>query len=140
MKLRAKLEGGLDHPTGSFELDATDAEMKYGGAFHKGTGTAATASGRIVTGPDGHIGIRDTQVKIKNFEAEVQVETGARTRATVDAKPFALAGWESMIPSLAEYPMAGELGIRALSVATDPSPAALPGSGGHRARRASGNG
>jgi hypothetical protein len=120
MKIRADLEGGLGNANGSFQLDATDAEMEYGGAFRKGRGTAATATGRIVTGPGGQIRLRDTQVKIKNFEAEVQLETGARTRATVEAEPFGLAGWETMIPPLAEYPPAGSLGIRALAVATNP--------------------
>ena len=120
MKIRADLEGGLGDATGSFELDATDAEMEYGAAFRKGRGTAATATGRIVTGPDGHIGLQDTQVKIRNFEAEVQVETGARTRAVVDADPFDLAGWEALIPALAEYAPAGELGLRGLALATEP--------------------
>jgi hypothetical protein len=120
IKIRADLEGGLGSATGSFQLDATDAEMEYGPVFRKGTGTAATATGRIVTGPDGEIGLRDTQVKIKNFEAEVQVETGARTRATVEAEPFALAGWETMIPPLQEHPLSGELGIRSLTVTTEP--------------------
>jgi len=120
MKIRADLEGGLGNATGSFQLDATDAEMEYGPAFRKGTGTAATATGRIVTGADGQIELRDTQVKIKNFEAEVQVEMGARTRATVEAEPFALAGWETMIPPLEEHPLSGELGIRALTVTTEP--------------------
>jgi hypothetical protein len=120
MKIRADLEGGLENANGSFQIDATDAEMEYGAAFRKGRGTAATATGRIVTGPDGHIGLQDTQVKIKNFEAEVQLETGARTRATVEAEPFGLAGWETMIPPLADYSPAGTLDLRALAVATDP--------------------
>jgi hypothetical protein len=120
MKIRADLEGGFEKANGSFQLDATDAEMEYGSAFRKGRGTAATATGRIVTGADGHVGLQDTQVKIKNFEAEVQVKTGARTRTTVEAEPFALAGWETMIPPLAKYALAGELGVRSLAVATDP--------------------
>jgi hypothetical protein len=120
MKIRADLEGGLGDATGSFQLDATDAELEYGAAFRKGRGTAATATGRIVTGPDGQIGLRDTQVKIENFEAEVQVETGARTRTTIDAEPFDLTGWGTMIPALAESDPAGELGIRDLTVSTQP--------------------
>jgi hypothetical protein len=120
MKIRADLEGGFRNGHGSFQLDATDAEMEYGGAFRKARGTAATATGQIVTDPDGQIGLRDTQVKVKNFEAEVQIETGARTRATVEAEPFEVAGWETMIPSLAEYPPAGALALRGLAVATNP--------------------
>jgi hypothetical protein len=120
MKVRADLEGGLEDASGSFELDATDAEMEYGAAFRKGRGTAATAAGRIVTGADGQIGLQDTQVKIRNLEAEVQVETGARTRAVVDADPFDLGGWETLIPALANYAPAGALGFQGLAVATEP--------------------
>jgi hypothetical protein len=116
MKIRADLQGG----TGSFQLDATEAEVEYGAMFSKGRGTAATATGRIVTGPDGQIGLEDTQVKIENFEAEVQVKTGARTRTRIDAEPFDLAGWETMIPALEGYDPAGELGIRGLVVTTEP--------------------
>jgi hypothetical protein len=120
MKIRADLAGGLGDGNGTFQVDATDAELEYGVGFQKGRGTAATATGRIETGPDGHIRLRDTQVKIQNFEAEVQLETGARTRATVDAEPLELAGWETMIPALADYRPAGELTSRDLEVATEP--------------------
>lgn len=116
MKIRADLEGG----TGSFQLDATDAEVVYGVAFGKLRGTRATATGRIVTGPDGQIGLQDTQVEIKDAEVEVQVERGARTRTTIDAEPFDLAGWGKMIPALAESDLAGEIGIRGLVIATEP--------------------
>ena len=120
MKIRADLEGGLGGATGSFKLDATDAEVVYGVAFGKLRGTRATATGRIVTGPDGQIGLQDTQVEIKDAEVEVQVERGARTRTTIDAEPFDLSGWGKMIPALAESDLAGEIGIRGLVVATDP--------------------
>ena len=116
MKIRADLEGGA----GSFQLDATDAEVVYGVAFGKLRGTRATATGRIVTGPDGQIGLQDTQVEIKDAELEVQVERGARTRTIIDAEPFDLAGWGKMIPALAESDLAGEVGLRGLVIATEP--------------------
>jgi hypothetical protein len=120
MRIRADLAGGLEDGDGSFQVDATDAELEYGMAFRKGRGTAATATGRIETGPEGRIRLRDTQVKIQNFEAEVQLETGARTRATIDAEPLELAGWEAMIPALADYRPAGEITSRDLELATEP--------------------
>jgi hypothetical protein len=120
MKIRAELEGGLGDASGTFQLDATDAELEYGAAFRKGRGTAATATGRIVTGPGGQIGLQDTQVKIKNFEAEVQLETGARDRTSIEAEPFELTGWGEMIPALAGSHPAGELAIRGLVVTSEP--------------------
>jgi len=120
MKIQAELEGGLGDASGTFQLDATDAELEYGAAFRKGRGTAATATGRIVTGPGGRIELRDTQVKIKNFEAEVQLETGARDRTSIEAEPFELTGWGEMIPALAGSHPAGELAIRGLVVTSEP--------------------
>lgn len=120
MKVRADIDGGLANAKGTFQLDATEAELTYGELLRKGRGTAATATGRIETGSDGHIVIRDTQVKMRNFEAEVQVETGARTRSTLNAEPFDLAGWEALIPALEEYTPAGRVGLSDLRVATAP--------------------
>ncbi len=120
MKLQADLEGGLGKPNGTFQLDATDAELEYGAAFRKGRGTAATATGRIVTGADGEIGLEDTEVTIKNFEAEVQVETGARRRTTIEADPFDLTGWGTMIPALEQSAPTGTLAARGLVVTTKP--------------------
>jgi hypothetical protein len=120
MKLQADLEGGLGKPNGTFQLDATDAELEYGAAFRKGRGTAATATGRIVTGADGRTEIEDTEVTIKNFEAEVQVETGARRRTTIDADPFDLTGWGAMIPALEPSAPTGMLSARGLVVMAKP--------------------
>jgi len=120
MKILANLGEGFGDAAGSFQLDATDAEVEYGVLLRKGRGTAATATGRIVTGPDGEIGLQDTEVKIENFEAEVQVETGARNRTTIDAEPFDLTGWGERIPALADLDPSGELGIRGLVVAKEP--------------------
>ena len=120
MKIRADLEGGLGDASGSFQLDATDAEVEYGVAFGKLRGTRATATGRIVTEPDGRIGLQDTQVEVKDAEVEVQVQRGARTRTTIHAEPFDLTGWGAVIPALAGSDPAGEIGIRGLVVETEP--------------------
>jgi len=120
MKIRADLEGGFGNTSGTFQLDATDAKVEYGVAFGKLRGTRATATGRLVTGPDGQIGLEDTQVEVMDAEVEVQLERGARTRTTIDAEPFDLTGWGTMIPALAESDPAGEVGIRGLVVETEP--------------------
>jgi hypothetical protein len=120
MRIHADLADVLEAANGSFQVDATDAELAYGSLLRKARGTAATATGRIVTDSDGHIGLEDTQVDVKNFEAEVQLKTGARTRATVEAEPFELAGWGAMIPALVDYDPSGEVALRDLEVATGP--------------------
>jgi hypothetical protein len=100
MKLRADLEGGFDDVSGSYQLDATDAKVEYGVGFGKLRGTKATATGRIVTGEDGEIEFEETQVEVEDAELEVQLEMGARTRATSGgAIDGAIAGRSAADPS-----------------------------------------
>ncbi len=120
LRVRADLSGGLASPQGSFELDATQAALRYGAAFDKPPGTPATATGRIVTGADGSLGIRDTRVRIKNFEGRARVDTGARAAVALDAEPFELEGWDELLPALAETPLQGRVGIEGLELRTEP--------------------
>ena len=65
--IEADVQGGLASPRGSFEIDATEAEILYGGMFKKPPGDAATVTGNIVTESDGTPGIDDVRLKIRNF-------------------------------------------------------------------------
>ncbi len=65
--IEADVQGGLASPRGSFEIDATEAEILYGGMFNKPPGDAATVTGNIVTEGDGTPGIDDVRLKIRNF-------------------------------------------------------------------------
>jgi hypothetical protein len=105
---------------GTFEIDATDAAIDYGPSFRKPPGQAAVASGRLVPGAQGELVLEDTHVRIRNFEADVRLESGARTRAEIRAAPFALDGWEDLVPALAELAPRGRVGIPELTIATAP--------------------
>lgn len=120
LTLVADLEGDLQTPNGRFELDATDAELRYGGAFDKQPGKPATVTGRIVTGSDGQTGLDDVELQIGNARARSQVRLGARTRVVASVEPFDLRGWDEMVPALAEYGLSGLVRMDELVVLTAP--------------------
>ncbi len=119
MGVVADLERRAGPTAGTFRVDATDAEVDYGSAFTKPRGQSAVATGRIVQG-EGGILLEDTKINVKNFEGEVRLETGARTRATISAPPFELEGWEALVPALAGLAPRGRLGLEGFQVATAP--------------------
>jgi hypothetical protein len=63
--IEADVEGGLASPRGRFDIDATEAEIRYGGMFEKPPGDPATVTGSIVTGSDGTPGVDDVRLKIR---------------------------------------------------------------------------
>ena len=69
----ADMEGDLATPNGRFEVDASQADLRYGGAFRKQPGKPATVKGRIVTGDDGRPGIDDLELEIGNARVRGQV-------------------------------------------------------------------
>jgi len=75
--IEADIQGGLASPRGSFDIDATEAEILYGGMFKKPPGDAATVTGNIVTESDGTPGIDDVHLKIRNFKADERPRNGA---------------------------------------------------------------
>ncbi len=119
LAVEAKLAVGETGLGGPFEIDATQARLRYGGFFEKPPGTEATATGRLVPAPGG-LDVRDWHLKIRNFEAETQLRMGARTRLELDARPFDLGGWGELVPALAPYEPAGELALERVAVETPP--------------------
>jgi AsmA protein len=118
--LKARLEGGAAGLSGPFELDATQARLRYGGFFDRPPGTEATAKGRLVPQPGGGFDVDGWELKIKNFEAQGRLRSGARTRLELEARPFALEGWGELVPALAPYAPAGELALEGIVVETPP--------------------
>jgi hypothetical protein len=79
VKLVADLHGSLTAPRGTFEIDATDAAVRYGGMFTKPPGDAATVHGKLVESSDGSTGIDDIHFKMRNFKGTASVQgQGAR--------------------------------------------------------------
>ncbi len=121
VSVKANLTGGLEKPQGKFDLDATSAELSYGEAFSKPPGTPATTTGRIISQPDGTLGIEDVHLKIHNMDAKAKVRSGARTHAELRAPAFDLRGWDKLIPALAEASPTGTLAFQDFGVSTNPT-------------------
>jgi len=120
LKVQAKVLEPLTAASGSFALDATAAEVRYGGMFTKPPGDAATVTGKIVDAGDGTLGFDDVRLKVRNFEATAQVRTGKRTRVDLNAPPFDLKGWDALIPALAGYELSGPVRLENLALMTAP--------------------
>jgi uncharacterized protein involved in outer membrane biogenesis len=120
LDVRADLAGGGADARGSFDLDATRAELVYGGSFRKPPGTAATVSGRLVGGAGGALGVDDLKLRVKNLDATGTLRRGRRTQLDLEIAPFDLAGWQELLPPLTSWQLGGSLAPEALSFATDP--------------------
>jgi uncharacterized protein YhdP len=120
LELKADLAGSDTGYSGPFEIDATEAVVRYGEFLHKATGNEATATGKLTASPDGGFEIRDLHLKVQDFEAEAQLRTGARTRLDLEAAPFEVAGLVPLLPPLAPYEPAGRVGLRDIVVRTQP--------------------
>lgn len=128
VSLKAELRGRLDRPAGSFALDATGAELLYGGGIvRKPPGAAASAEGRIATGPDGRIETEQVRVRLKDIggQGSLGFGGGRPLAARFDAPPFPLAGLGELAPSLAPLAPEGSAAVEGLQATA--SPLALAG-------------
>jgi len=72
LRVEADLAGGLDARSGRFVVDATDAELVFGGSYRKPPGISATVSGRVVSGPGGVLAIDDVKLRVRGREASAR--------------------------------------------------------------------
>jgi hypothetical protein len=120
VKVRAEIEGGIENPSGRFEIDATDADVAYGVAFTKPRGKPGTVSGRLVPGEAGGIAAEEVRIQLADLQANGRLRSGDRSHLELDAKPFPLAGWGEMVPAAEPYSPQGRVGLEKLSIATPP--------------------
>ncbi len=113
VSVRAELRGALARPTGSFSLDAADAELIYGGVFRKPPGAAASAEGQLRTAPDGRVHTQEVRIRIRNLGGQGSLEWGGGEplAATLDAPAFAVDGWGELVPALAPLAPEGRLAL-----------------------------
>ena len=69
--VRATLFGPLLAPVGSFELDATAADLHYAGVYDKRPGQGAVVTGHLVESDTGATDLGQLRVTLRDFEARV---------------------------------------------------------------------
>ena len=119
LQVTAVLSGPLGWNEGSFDIDATHAEIRYSGMFTKPAGTKAQVSGRIVSQGETR-SVEDIRLKIANLDARASLDFGERRKATVEVAPFDLEGWDALVPALAGLRPRGWLRIDAGELRTAP--------------------
>jgi len=119
-RVKLDLEGGFDRTRGRFEVDATEAEVRYGDAFTKPAGESSSVAGSVGRDANGNIEIKDARIRLKDLNALVSVRTGKRIRLQVSAPAFELAGWDRWLPALSGYDLQGPVVLRDLVVTTSP--------------------
>lgn len=124
LAVSANLSGASGALGGPFEIDATEAELAYGGVFRKPPGTPATTSGTLRARPAGGFEVGDLRVKIKNFEAHGSARSAPGSEVVLAAPPFDLAGWQALLPSLGGRALAGRLGLDLRASKLDSAPVA----------------
>lgn len=117
---QAELAGSLAAPTGSFDLDASGAELRYGGAFTKPVGVPASIRGEIVTDERGALGVDDVTLRIRNLDATGRARVGPPLRVEIDSAVADLDGAESLIAALAAAPPTGRVRAEKLRFVSDP--------------------
>jgi hypothetical protein len=122
VSVQARLRGDLARPVGTFSIDATRAEVVYGGAFRKEPGAPATAEGRLAVDPAGRLRADDVHVRIRNLGGQARLEAGGGHPLAfeLDAPPFDAADLGALVPALAPLVPDGRLALDHLSVGTAP--------------------
>lgn len=119
--VRADIADPAGAADGHFEADATRAALAVEGGFTKPEGTPATVTGRVTSSKSGGLAFDDVHLRIKNFEATGRVSSLDPLRAEASAGSFDLAGWEALVPALADSPPTGRLSLEGLSYQQKPA-------------------
>jgi len=120
IEARVELSDALEAPSGSFDLDASGADLRYGGAFEKPPGVSATVTGKIVTDERGALGIDEVKLNIRGLDASGRVRMGPPFRVEIDSAVAELDGAESLIKPLAAAPPTGRVRAEKLRFVSDP--------------------
>jgi len=115
----------LVHEQGSFSIDATRAELVYGGAFRKPPGAPATADGRLAPQPDGRLGVEAVKLSIKNMDGQGSLAPGARLRIALEDPAWLDADLEGLL-ARPEAPLGGARGRLAFATGRGRFPGVSP--------------
>ncbi|MCG8587788.1 MAG: hypothetical protein MJE66_00705 [Proteobacteria bacterium] len=103
-----------------FSINADAAELTWSAGPRKPVGAPGRMSGRLELGPDGTPKVEDWVLRLRDMEARGRVELGPRLHVGLSAEPFDVAGWESLVPALADWRPAGRVALDGLVLRTNP--------------------
>ncbi len=118
------LEAELDRlgagARGPFSIDAHAARVNWGADLRKPADTPAKLSGRIAPDETGALAIDDLVLELHNLVARGSLRTAPRTELRLSAEPFALDGWDALVPAVGVVAPTGRIAIPELALTTDP--------------------
>jgi hypothetical protein len=118
--LSGQLTGAWAAPTGTFRIDATEAELRYGGGvFTKPPGMPAHVEGRLVRGADGRLSVDDVKLRIQRNELRGRVDLGSSPQLSVSSGPIQLEDWQPLVPLLVQE-LSGPVQIEGVVLRIDP--------------------
>jgi uncharacterized protein involved in outer membrane biogenesis len=120
LSLRADVEQPLAAPAGPFELDATAATLALGSGLQKPADVPARLSGRIAPGAGGAIAVEQLRLVLRNLEAQGRVASLSPFVTELSAPAFDVAGWEALLPALADLRPSGPIRFDGLRFASQP--------------------
>jgi hypothetical protein len=98
--LSGQLSGAWAAPTGEFRIDATEAELRYGGVFSKPPGMPAHVEGRLVRGEGGRLSVDDVRLRIQRAELRGRIDLGPSPQLAVSSEPIQLEDWQPLVAGL----------------------------------------
>lgn len=117
--LTATLSGAFSELGGPLTLDLSAAEIALDETFQKAAGVPATLAGRLVQKDDAR-SLDDLVLTLHNLEATGRAVVGDTTEIQLDAEPFALDGWQGLLPALGDEAPAGQIALDGLRIGLGP--------------------
>ena len=97
--LSGQLSGAWAAPTGNFRIDATQAELRYGGGvFTKPPGMPAHVEGRLVRGADGRLSVDEVKLHIQRSDLRGRIDLGPSPQLSLSSEPIQLQDWQPLLP------------------------------------------
>ena len=119
VSLEAEL-ASLADASGPFSIDASAARVAYGADFKKPAGTPLKLRGKLVRDGAGATAIEDLVFELSNLVARGSLQSAPRRELRLAAEPFAIDGWEELVPPLGVAPLRGRVAVPALALGFDP--------------------
>jgi uncharacterized protein involved in outer membrane biogenesis len=117
--LELGLEGTAEKFAGPLALELTAAEIGQGESFRKPAGERMALRGQV-EGEGEAFRLRGGELALRDVPIALDVDTAPRMRATLSAEPFALEGFGSWLPALAESGARGKVALEDVVVRLDP--------------------